>query len=185
METKKCPNCNSDIANEASFCPFCGAQTGRTEQQQTQQNAQDNRPPEPEQQAQQSYGGQPPYSGQQYGGQPYGGQPPYAGQQYGQGQQPYGQPPFGQPMSPGYGGYEQKSKLAAGLLGIFLGGLGIHNFYLGYQKKALVQLLVCLIGGVITCGVASVAMEIWGLVEGIQILTGSIAVDANNVPLKE
>ena len=32
---------------------------------------------------------------------------------------------------------EAKSKMAAGLLGIFLGGLGIHNFYLGYTGKAL------------------------------------------------
>lgn len=36
----------------------------------------------------------------------------------------------------------RKSKLAAGLLGIFLGGLGVHNFYLGFTKRALIQLLV-------------------------------------------
>jgi TM2 domain-containing membrane protein YozV len=70
-------------------------------------------------------------------------------------------------------------------LGIFLGWLGIHNFYLGYQKKALTQLLVSLIGGPITCGVAVAAMSIWGIVEGIMILSGSIAVDASNVPLKD
>lgn len=80
---------------------------------------------------------------------------------------------------------EQKSKLAAGLLGIFLGGFGIHNFYLGKTNRALVQLLVCLIGGVITCGLASVAMEIWGLVEGIMILAGSITEDGRGVPLKD
>ena len=38
----------------------------------------------------------------------------------------------------------RKSKLAAGLLGIFLGGLGVHNFYLGFTKRALIQLLVSL-----------------------------------------
>lgn len=86
---------------------------------------------------------------------------------------------------PGPAGGQQKSKLAAGLLGIFLGGLGIHNFYLGKTNRALVQLLVCLIGGIITCGLASVAMEIWGLVEGIMILTGSIAVDGKGIPLKD
>ena len=31
--------------------------------------------------------------------------------------------------------YVPKSKLVAGLLGIFLGGLGIHNFYLGIVLK--------------------------------------------------
>ncbi len=82
-------------------------------------------------------------------------------------------------------GSEAKSKMAAGLLGIFLGGFGIHNFYLGFTNKALIQLLVSLIGGVITCGLATVAMEIWGLVEGIQILTGTINTDAQGVPLKD
>lgn len=41
-------------------------------------------------------------------------------------------------------GYPQKSKMAAGLLGIFLGGLGVHNFYLGYTGKAVAQLLISL-----------------------------------------
>lgn len=78
-----------------------------------------------------------------------------------------------------------KSKMAAGLLGIFLGSLGIHNFYLGYTTKAIVQLLVTLLGGAITCGIASVAVYVWGLVEGIMILTGSINTDANGNPLKD
>jgi len=80
---------------------------------------------------------------------------------------------------------EQKSKLAGGLLGIFLGGLGIHNFYLGYQKKAIIQILVSVIGGVITCGIATVAVQIWGLIEGIMILSGSISVDGKGIPLKD
>ena len=29
----------------------------------------------------------------------------------------------------------QKSKMAAGLLGIFLGAFGVHNFYLGYTDR--------------------------------------------------
>ena len=67
-----------------------------------------------------------------------------------------------------------KSKVAAGLLGIFLGALGIHNFYLGYIGKGLAQLLIT----VLTCGFLSFATGIWGLIEGILILTGSINVDA-------
>ena len=39
----------------------------------------------------------------------------------------------------------QKSKIAAGLLGIFLGSFGVHNFYLGYTGKAVAQLLLLLI----------------------------------------
>ena len=77
--------------------------------------------------------------------------------------------------------YQPKSKMAAGLLGIFLGSLGVHNFYLGYTGKAVAQLLITLL----TCGFGSVISGIWGLIEGIMILTGSIKVDGKNVPLAE
>lgn len=77
----------------------------------------------------------------------------------------------------------RKSRIAAGLLGIFLGWLGVHNFYLGFNKIALIQLLVGTIGGIITCGVATAAMGIWGLVEGIMILCKNRNVDANGQPL--
>ncbi len=70
-----------------------------------------------------------------------------------------------------------KSKIAAGLLGILLGSLGVHNFYLGYTGKAVGQLLLTLIGW-IACGLGPIAAYIWGLIEGIMILTGSISTDA-------
>ena len=47
--------------------------------------------------------------------------------------------PLGQAVVTG----EQKSILTAGLLGIFLGGLGIHNFYLGFTGKAIAQICLC------------------------------------------
>jgi TM2 domain-containing membrane protein YozV len=37
-----------------------------------------------------------------------------------------------------------KSRIAYILLGLFLGGLGIHNFYAGYAGKAIAQLLITL-----------------------------------------
>jgi len=70
---------------------------------------------------------------------------------------------------------EQKSKMVAGLLGIFLGSFGVHNFYLGFTKKGILQIVLT----VVTCGIAGV----WGFIEGILILTGSINKDANGVPL--
>jgi TM2 domain-containing membrane protein YozV len=76
-----------------------------------------------------------------------------------------------------------KSKLVAGLLGIFLGSLGIHNFYLGYTKKAVAQLLICILGSCLVVG--PMVSGIWGLVEGIQILCGKITVDGNGMPLGE
>lgn len=75
-------------------------------------------------------------------------------------------------------GQPNKSKIAAGLLGIFLGSLGVHNFYLGYTSKAVGQLLLTLVGWIL-CGIGPVAAAIWGLVEGILILTGSINRDAS------
>lgn len=72
-----------------------------------------------------------------------------------------------------------KSKMAAGLLAIFLGALGVHNFYLGYSGKAVAQLLIT----ILSCGLLSIVSGVWGLIEGIQILTGSISVDANGNPL--
>lgn len=78
-----------------------------------------------------------------------------------------------------------KSKLVAGLLGIFLGTLGIHNFYLGYTTKAVIQLVVSIVGGIVTCGIATVGIEIWALVEGIMILTGKINVDGQGNLLKD
>lgn len=80
-------------------------------------------------------------------------------------------------------GGDQKSKLVAGLLGIFLGSLGIHNFYLGYTKKAVWQLVLALVGSCLVVG--PMVAGIWGLVEGIMILCGKITVDAKGLPLKD
>lgn len=74
-----------------------------------------------------------------------------------------------------------KSKIAAGLLGIFLGCIGVHNFYLGYTGKAVGQLLLT----VLSCGILSPISAIWGLIEGILILTGSINTDAKGNKLSE
>lgn len=53
--------------------------------------------------------------------------------------------------------------------GIFLGGLGVHNFYLGNTGKAVAQLLLTLVGWILL-GLGPIAAAIWGFVEGIIIL---------------
>lgn len=82
-----------------------------------------------------------------------------------------------------------KSKVAAGLLGIFLGQFGVHNFYLGYTTKAVIQLVMTLVGYVLCCVFVGIflvmATSIWGLIEGIMILVGKINVDGNGIPLTE
>lgn len=69
-----------------------------------------------------------------------------------------------------------KSKMAAGLLGIFLGAWGIHNFYLGNTTRGIIQIVVT----IVTCGMGG----LWGFIEGIMILCGSISTDANGTPLE-
>lgn len=76
---------------------------------------------------------------------------------------------------------QPKSKICAGLLGIFLGAFGVHNFYLGYTGKAVAQLLI----SVLSCCFLSGISSIWGLIEGIMILTGSINTDGKGNPLGE
>ena len=76
-----------------------------------------------------------------------------------------------------------KSRLAAGLLGIFLGGLGVHNFYLGFTKKALAQLLI----SILTLGICALPMQVWGLIEGIFYLIkkDGYTTDAAGIPLTD
>ena len=71
---------------------------------------------------------------------------------------------------------EPKSKIAAGLLGVFLGGLGVHNFYLGFTGKAVAQIVLSMCFGV---------GAIWGFIEGILILCGKIDKDASGNPLAD
>ncbi|BCJ67957.1 MULTISPECIES: TM2 domain-containing protein [Polymorphospora] len=74
------------------------------------------------------------------------------------------------------GGYSDKSKLVAGLLGIFLGGFGVGRFYIGDTKTGVLQLVVTLI----TCGLGS----LWGLIDGILILVNG-GTDAQGRPLRD
>lgn len=103
-----------------------------------------------------------------------------------QGQRPsYSQP--GNPPYPGYQGYPPQpgysgamstqdwralgadKKVMAGVLGILIGGLGIHKFVLGYKTEGLIMLL----GTLLTCGIAAIAFGPIGLIEGILYLVKS------------
>lgn len=128
-----------------------------------------------------------------YGAAPYG-SPPQAPPPYGQPQQgnPYAQPQPGYPQPNAYPGVagspyppvdvRAKSRLAAGLFGIFLGCFGVHRFYLGYTGIGIAMLLIT----VLSFGFLSIIPGIWGLVEGILYLTakqGSYSADAKGRPL--
>ena len=69
-------------------------------------------------------------------------------------------------------GNDEKSKIVAGLLAIFLGGLGIHKFYLGYTKTGIIFLLIGVLGFILLL-IPTVIISIIALIEGIIYLTKS------------
>lgn len=143
--------------------------------------------PQPYAQAQQvSYAAQPaqPYAAPQQGSpyaqpqpqaqatqQPYGAQPGYGSVPP---QNPYGQQAqygYQQPyVAPAVG---EKDHVAAGLLALFLGWLGVHKFYLGYNTSGFIMLGTSILGGILTLSVASWAIWVIAIVEGIFYLSKS------------
>ena len=56
-----------------------------------------------------------------------------------------------------------KQRIVYILLALFLGTLGVHNFYAGYTGKAITQLLITLLLGWLVLPLAAVG--IWAIVE--------------------
>lgn len=109
-------------------------------------------------------GPRPPFGQANGGGQPYGAQ------------QPGSQPSAGQPYAQQYYAAQpavSKDHVAAGLLAIFLGCLGIHKFYLGYNTQGFIMLGITVIGSVFSLGLAACVMFVISVVEGIIYLTKS------------
>ncbi|HEV3157752.1 MAG TPA: TM2 domain-containing protein, partial [Candidatus Baltobacteraceae bacterium] len=69
-----------------------------------------------------------------------------------------------------------RSRLRAGVLGIFLGAFGIHRFYLGYTTIGIIQLVLTLM--------SFGFVGLWGVVEGILILAGVISKDVHGRTLE-
>ena len=92
-------------------------------------------------------------------------------------------------------GLSGKSKITAALLAFFLGGFGVHSFYMGNNKKGFIQLGITILGlALVIAGIASFAtgatvtisgtiligylllfgVGIWAFVDFIRILTGGL-----------
>ena len=71
-----------------------------------------------------------------------------------------------------------KNRIIAGLLAVFLGSMGIHDFYLGYNKNGVIHLLMF----VFFLGWIS---QIWALFEALNIFTGRTGTDSNGLPLTD
>ena len=146
---KFCPRCGTTVETTAQFCRACGSTLPPTpagEDQPTREY-----PPPSFEQSQSSY--PPSY------------EPPSA---YPPAPQGYTQP-YGYTPTPGAKPAGADKKLAAGLCGILVGGLGIHKFILGYNTEGLIMLLVTLL----TCGFGAIVTGLVGIIEGIIYLTKS------------
>lgn len=88
---------------------------------------------------------------------------------------PYTQQPYGQPYQQPYAQAAPSTKdhVAAGLLAIFLGSLGIHKFYLGYNTPGFIMLAVTIVGSIFSLGIAGLAMVVISIVEGVLYLSKS------------
>ncbi len=68
-----------------------------------------------------------------------------------------------------------KDRVVYVLLAVFLGSYGIHNFFAGYTKRGVTQLLI----SILTCFIGSIPMWIWAIVEAC-----TVEQDANGVRFK-
>lgn len=68
-----------------------------------------------------------------------------------------------------------KSRLAYILLGLFVGSIGIHNFYAGYTGRGIAQLCLTLL----SFGFLGFVSAIWALIEIIVVKQ-----DANGIPFQ-
>ena len=68
---------------------------------------------------------------------------------------------------------QPKSRVTYILLGLFLGALGVHNFYAGRTGIAVAQLLICF------TGIGAFITGIWALIDIIVVTA-----DGKGVPFK-
>ena len=80
-------------------------------------------------------------------------------------------PSSGAVASQGLFSGDESKKLAAGLLGLIFGFLGVHKFYLGYKREGIIMLVVFIAGWVII--LPALAVAIIAIVEGVIYLTKS------------
>lgn len=83
--------------------------------------------------------------------------------------------------------YSRKNKIVALLLVAFLGGLGLHRFYLGRKQSGLLMLALTIIGSITTAiGIGEAVLFVvscWCLVDLIALCIGKLT-DAEGKPLK-
>ncbi len=133
MNNLNCPQCGAPITSNDTECRYCGEKLQQ----------------------------QPQYPQQQYPQYPQYQQPQYPQPQYPQ----YPQSQYPQPFNPQFNNginpqWPIKNKTVAGVLGILLGSLGIHKFYLGKTGEGILYIIFSFTG----------VPAILGIIEGITYL---------------
>jgi len=148
-KTESCRSCGKILSGNKLFCTACGSRQNGGATVQQNSQQQPARPINP------------PYN-------------PYAYTQ-----NPYGSSVYTPGMPQRYRPNPCKSRILAGLLGMFLGCIGVHNFYLGYTGRAIAQLLIT----VLSIGILLPVSAAWGFIEGILILCNEQYTDASGAYL--
>lgn len=161
---KTCKQCSRAMDDSFTICPYCGFSVNDAQPQPEQQ-------PDFNTQREQTFYREPDSYAQPNQGQPF---------------TPYGQP---QQNANGNTGYTpeprpQRSAYIAGILAIIGGMFGLHNFYLDNTKRGMIQLAVTVVGFFLTFGIASIAMAVWAITEGLKILKGEINTDGTGALIK-
>ena len=171
-----CPSCGAENVEGTRFCVKCGTTLPASPQPESWRQSGDLG----QQQAQQDYQSSGYASGYSTPQTPESSYPGYSSQQ--QPPPASGYPSY-TPQQDSLSSYQQQAgdwmaqgankKMAAGICGILLGGFGVHKFILGYNTEGIIMLAAWVIGMFLTCGIASIAVGIVGLIEGIIYLTKS------------
>ncbi len=154
-----CPTCGSENVEGTRFCVKCGTTLPASPAPESWRQSGDLGQQQQTQQSSYQSGGYAP--------------PPPPQSSY-----PAYTPNQGMSYQPGVGGADWQAqgankKMAAGICGILLGGFGVHKFILGYNTEGAIMLAAWVVGMFLTCGIASIAVGIVGLIEGIIYLTKS------------
>lgn len=79
---------------------------------------------------------------------------------------------------------KQRSRKVAAIFAILFGAIGVHSFYLHNTTKGFMQIIISLIAGPLTNFIAIYFTIVWGIVDGILLLTGSTKLDGYGLELK-
>lgn len=77
-------------------------------------------------------------------------------------------------------GVSDKTKLIALLLWLFLGGFGIHQFYVGNNKRGVLYLIMLAIA-IVTCGIGGIITTVLMIIDLVQLLTDKMVDGDGNV----